>query len=119
MRFKAAWLSGLLLTIAGAPAVVQTQINIDVNAAQAPISVSVNLVNVAFTAQDARGALVSNLTKDDIELFEDAARQKREYLARSTDLPLTLALIVDASGSQDHFGKQHKKDLEVFLKQIL
>jgi Ca-activated chloride channel family protein len=32
---------------------------------------------------------------------------------------LTLALIVDASGSQDHFGSQHKRALEVFLKQIL
>src|SRR5262249_2452807 len=60
-----------------------------------------------------------NLTKDDIELFEDAVPQKIEFFARSTDLPLTLGLIVDASGSQDHFGKQHKKDLEVFLKQIL
>ncbi len=119
MRFKALWLNLLWLTIGGAAAVAQTQINVDVNAAQAPIKVSVNLVGVAFTAQDARGALVPNLTKDDIQLFEDAVLQKIEFFARSTDLPLTLGLIIDASGSQDHFGKQHQKDLEVFLKQIL
>jgi Ca-activated chloride channel homolog len=34
-------------------------------------------------------------------------------------LPLTLALIVDVSGSQDHFGKKHEKDLQVFLKEVL
>jgi Ca-activated chloride channel homolog len=118
IRLKAIWLNLLVFAIARG-AVAQTQINVDVNAAQAPIKVSVNLVNVAFTAQDSRGKLVGNLTKDDIELYEDAVPQKIEYFAKSTDVPLTLALIVDASGSQDHFGKQHKQDLEVFLKQIL
>ncbi len=87
--------------------------------AQPPISVSVNLVNVTFTARDAQGKLVQNLTRDEVELYEDAVPQKIEFFAKSTDLPLTLGLIVDASGSQDQFGKQHKKDLEVFLKQIL
>ncbi len=119
MRLKVLSLNLFVLTIAVAATVAQTQISVDVNAGQTPYKVSVNLVNVAFTAQDSRGALVRNLTKDDIQLLEDAVPQKIEYFARSTDLPLTLALIVDASGSQDHFGKQHKKDLEVFLKQIL
>jgi hypothetical protein len=52
------------------------------------------------------------LTRDDIELYEDAVPQKIESFAKGTDLPLTLGLIVDVSGSQDHFGKKHKKDLE-------
>jgi Ca-activated chloride channel homolog len=86
---------------------------------QAPIKVDVNLVNVAFTARGAQGKLVENLKREDVELLEDAVPQKVEFFARSTDLPLTLALIVDVSGSQDEFGKKHKKDLEVFLKEIL
>src|SRR5208283_324236 len=86
---------------------------------QQPIRVDVNLVNVAFTARDGHGALVSNLGKEAVELFEDGVVQKIEYFAKSTDVPLTLALIVDVSGSQDHFGKQHEKDLEVFLKEVL
>jgi Ca-activated chloride channel homolog len=88
-------------------------------AAQKPIRVDVNLVNVAFTARDAGGALVSNLTRDDVELYEDAVAQKIEFFSKSTDLPLTMALIVDVSGSQDHFGKKHEKDLQVFLKEVL
>ena len=87
--------------------------------AQAPIRSNVNLVNVVFVARDAQGELVGNLTRDDIDLFEDAVPQKIEFFVKSTDLPLTLGLIVDVSESQDHFGKQHKKDLEVFLKEVL
>jgi Ca-activated chloride channel family protein len=88
-------------------------------AAQNVFHVNVNLVNLGFVARDSRGKLVPNLTADDIELFEDAVPQKIHSFAKSTDLPLTLALIVDASGSQDHFGKQHQKDLELFLKKVL
>jgi Ca-activated chloride channel family protein len=87
--------------------------------AQEPIRVAVNLVNVAFSVRDARGALVDNLTKEDVEVYEDAVQQKVSFFAKSTDVPLTLGLIVDASGSQDHFSKQHEKDLEVFLKEVL
>jgi len=88
-------------------------------AAQEPIKVNVKLVNVAFSARDARGALVDNLTKDDVEIFEDAMPQKISFFARSLDVPLTLGLIIDASGSQDHFSRQHRHDLEVFLKDVL
>lgn len=87
--------------------------------AQEPIRVKVNLTNVAFSVRDERGALVDNLTKDDFEVFEDAVPQKIAFFARSLDVPLTLGVIIDASGSQDHFSKQHKQDLEVFLKEVL
>jgi len=119
MRARAAWLTFLSLAIATSMAAAQTQINVDVNAAQTPFKVSVNLVNVAFTAQDSHGSLVGTLTRDDVQLYEDAVPQKIEFFARSTDLPLTLGLIVDVSGSQDQFGKKHKADLEVFLKEVL
>jgi Ca-activated chloride channel family protein len=86
---------------------------------QNPIKVEVNLANVAFTARDAKGALIENLTKDDVELFEDAVQQKIEFFAKSTDLPLTLALVMDVSGSQEHFERKHEKDLEIFLREAL
>lgn len=87
--------------------------------AQQPMHLDVNLVSVSFTVRDAHGGLVDNLTKEDMEVLEDAVPQKIAYFARSTDLPLTLGLIVDASGSQEHFTKKHKKDLEVFLNDVL
>ena len=83
------------------------------------IRVDVNLVTVAFSVRDAHGALVDNLTKDDFDVAEDAVPQHIAHFARSLDVPLTLGLIVDASGSQEHFAKKHQHDLEVFLHDIL
>ena len=84
-----------------------------------PIRVNVKLVNVAFSARDSRGALVNSLTQNDVEVFEDAVPQKISFFAHSVDVPLTLGLIVDFSGSQDQFSEKHQHDLEVFLKDIL
>jgi Ca-activated chloride channel family protein len=103
-------LRGLLLLILGLASVCQ---------ADEPIHVSVNLVNVSFSVRDGRGALVQELNKDDFEIREDAVPQKISFFSRSTDIPLTLGLIIDASGSQEHFSKKHKHDLEVFLKDVL
>src|SRR6185437_8952749 len=100
----------LLSTFAAAQAVA-TQ---DVGASQdlgPPMKVKVKLVNVAFSARDQKGALVNDLTKDDVEIFEDAVPQKISFFARSTDVPLTLGLILDDSGSKGHLSKQHEHDL--------
>jgi Ca-activated chloride channel family protein len=84
-----------------------------------PIRVNVKLANVAFSARDSQGALVNSLAKDDVEVSEDAVPQKISFFAHSIDVPLSLGLIVDFSGSQDQFSKQHQHDLEVFLKDVL
>jgi Ca-activated chloride channel homolog len=83
------------------------------------IRVNVRLVNVAFTVRDATGKLVTNLTKDDFEVVDDGQAQPISFFAKGEDLPLTLGLIVDASGSQDHFVKQHDRDLGIFLDSVL
>ena len=90
-------------------------------AAQDPphIQVDVNLVNIAFTVRDPRGALAANLSKDDFEVFEDGVAQRVSFFARSSDVPLTLGLIADVSGSQEHFLKPHHRHLEAFLHDVL
>jgi Ca-activated chloride channel family protein len=101
-------LTAVVVTLPGAAGLAQEAIRVDVN-----------LVIVAFTVRAANGALVDNLTKDDFEIVEDTVPQKIAYFARSADVPLTLGLIVDASGSQEHFAKKHQGDLEVFLREVL
>jgi hypothetical protein len=54
---------------------------------QEPIRVKVNLVSVAFVARDANGALVNNLTQDDVDVIEDAIPQKIAFFSRSADVP--------------------------------
>jgi Ca-activated chloride channel homolog len=83
------------------------------------IHVNVRLVNVAFTVRDTSGKLVTDLTKDDFEVLDDNQLQPISFFARAQDLPLTLGLLVDASGSQQHFVKQHEHDLGIFLKNVL
>ncbi len=87
--------------------------------AQQPIRVRTSLVNVSFSARDVRGTLVDNLTQDDINVSEDTIPQTVAFFAKSVDVPLTLGLIVDFSGSQDKAVKEHQKDMEVFLKEVL
>jgi len=86
---------------------------------ESTIRVKTNLVNLSFTARDTSGALVGDLKRDEVEVFEDAVEQKTAFFSKASDVPLTLGLIVDASGSQDHFTKQHQRDLEAFLKEVL
>src|SRR5258708_38444530 len=85
----------------------------------APIRVDVRLINISFSARDTRGAFVANLTKDDFEVLDDGVPQAISFFARSSDLPLTLGLLADVSGSQEHFIKRHEKDLQTFLKNVL
>lgn len=84
-----------------------------------PIRVDVRLVNVAFTARDSSGKLILDLTKDDFEVYEDNVKQNVALFSQSRDLPLSLGLVVDMSGSQAHFHKKHDKDLRTFLKSVL
>ncbi|HKD06275.1 MAG TPA: VWA domain-containing protein [Bryobacteraceae bacterium] len=83
------------------------------------IKVDVNLVNVAFIVRDSSGELSGNLTRDDIDVFEDGVKQDIRFFGRSADLPLRLALIADFSGSQEKFVKQHNKDIGKFLRSSL
>jgi Ca-activated chloride channel family protein len=111
LRFRGGLLAGL--------GVALLALAVGIGRGQEPIRVKVNLVSVAFVARDVSGALVNNLTQDDVDVIEDAVPQKIAFFSRSADVPLTLGLVVDASGSQDHFSKQHKNDLEVFFKDVL
>lgn len=122
MRNRCVWTGGRLLglaflcvVIAGARVAAHGQQKQE----QQPIQVRVSLVNISFVARDASGNLINNLTKDDIELYEDGAQQRLSYFARASDVPLTLGLIVDASGSQEHSLKTHENDIGVFLHDVL
>src|SRR5262249_30446787 len=83
------------------------------------IKVYVGLVNVAFTARDAQGRLVTDLTRDEIEVLEDGARQPVQFFGRSGDLPLEFAVLLDMSGSQEHFAHAHRDDLHAFATKAL
>jgi VWFA-related protein len=55
---------------------------------------------VLATVRDKKGTIVKNLVKDDFVLQEDGHDQVIKYFSQQTDVPLTLGLLVDTSGSQ-------------------
>jgi VWFA-related protein len=81
--------------------------------------VNVNVVQLFFNVKDKHGALIPNLTKDDFEIREDSTPQTLKYFTAETNLPLTLGIMIDASGSQRNVIDMEKEVGGAFLKQIL
>lgn len=63
------------------------------------LRVDVKLVNVFTNVTDQNGAIVGGLTRDDFALFEDGRPQQIAHFERQSELPLSLVLAVDTSGS--------------------
>ncbi len=64
------------------------------------LKVNVEIVQLFFNVKDKHGALIPNLTKDSFDLFENDQAQTIKYFKAETDLPLTLGILLDTSGSQ-------------------
>ena len=83
------------------------------------LKVNVNVVQLFFNVKDKHGALIPNLTKDDFEIFEDTKPQTIKYFTPETNLPLTLGMMIDSSGSQRNVIEMEKEVGGAFLKQVL
>ncbi len=83
------------------------------------LKVSVNVVGVFFNVKDKHGALIPNQTKDDFEVFEDGKPQTIKYFAAESNLPLTLGILIDSSGSQLRVLDMEKEVGGAFLRQVL
>jgi VWFA-related protein len=84
-----------------------------------PIKVDVDVVNILCTVYDRRGALVTDLKQEDFKIFENGKPQQIRYFARETNLPLTLALLLDVSGSVQRFVELEKNTAARFLDAVL
>lgn len=58
----------------------------------------VNLVVVEATVRDQNGGIVNDLAQENFHIYEDGVEQHIRYFSRD-ELPLAVALVVDASGS--------------------
>jgi len=83
------------------------------------LKVNVNVVSLFFNVKDKHGALIPNLTKDDFQVLEDGTPQTIKYFAAESNLPLTLGILIDSSGSQKWVLDMEKEVGGAFLKQIL
>jgi VWFA-related protein len=83
------------------------------------LKVNVNVVQLFFNVKDKHGALIPNLTKADFEVAEDGKPQTIKYFTAESNLPLTLGILIDASGSQRNVIDMEKEVGGAFLKQVL
>ena len=82
-------------------------------------STGVKVVNLFATVRDPKGQIVRDLTKDDFLLDEDDRPQTIQYFARETNLPLTIGLLVDTSGSTRRVLPDERNASYRFLQQVL
>jgi Ca-activated chloride channel family protein len=71
----------------------------DAPADQPTFSVKVNLVRVLASVKDASGTPITNLNEDDFEISDSNVQQKISVFERNTSLPLSVAVLIDTSGS--------------------
>ena len=82
-------------------------------------SADVKVVNLLATVRDKQGQIVRDLTKEDFLLDEDGRPQTISYFSRETDLPLTLGLLVDTSGSERRMIPDERRASISFFEQVL
>ncbi len=83
------------------------------------LKVNVEVVQLFFNVKDKHGALIPNLNKDNFDLFEDGQPQTIKYFKAETDLPLTLGMLIDSSGSQMRVLDMEKEVGGSFLESTL
>ena len=83
------------------------------------IRVDVDLVTVMCSVTDRTGAPARGLKKEDFQLRDNGQGREIRDFWQESDLPLTIALVVDVSGSQSGFIKGHREAVAQFFQQVI
>lgn len=83
------------------------------------IRVETELVNVLFSAQDKDRRLLTDLKREDIQILENGEVQELLEFGRQVDLPLSLAILIDTSASQERTLPEEKAAAKSFLNSVV
>ena len=83
------------------------------------VRVETNLTNIFFTAADKQKRFVSTLKKEDVRILEDGVPQPIFTFQPNSDLPLSLAVLIDCSGSEERTLPEEKAAARTFLESVL
>ncbi|HEY0081616.1 MAG TPA: VWA domain-containing protein [Pyrinomonadaceae bacterium] len=81
--------------------------------------VDTSLTNVIFTATDRNKRFVLTLKQEDIRVLEDGVPQQIFTFQTQIDLPLTLALVIDTSISQERTLPEEKAAARAFVDAVM
>src|SRR5258708_9001374 len=83
------------------------------------VRVETNLTNIFFTASDKQKRFVSTLKREDIRVFEDGVPPEIFTFQQNIDLPLSLAILIDCSGSEERTLPEEKAAARSFLEIVI
>jgi VWFA-related protein len=83
------------------------------------IRVQVNLVNLFATVRDKHKAIVTGLKQDDFQVYEDGQLQEITNFSAESNLPITLGILIDTSGSEYYMLSGEKEAGSRFLGRVL
>ena len=85
----------------------------------ATFSTNVKVVSLFANVRNKKGEIVRDLPKEEFLLDEDGRPQVIKYFSQESDLPLTLGLLVDTSGSQRRLIGEERDASNRFFDQVL
>ncbi len=97
----------LLAAVLTASAILASQVRVDVR-----------LVNVVATVTDERGRYISTLAQDDFILEEDGKRQEIAHFSQDRDVPVSVGIVLDTSGSMERKIRTAVDAVDRFVRQI-
>ncbi|HYE16302.1 MAG TPA: VWA domain-containing protein [Pyrinomonadaceae bacterium] len=81
--------------------------------------VETDLTNILFTAIDRGRRFVTFLKRDDVRILEDGVEQQIFTFQRETDRPLSLAILIDTSSSQERTLPEEKSAAQRFVDAVI
>jgi Ca-activated chloride channel family protein len=82
-------------------------------------SVKVNLVRLLVSVRDQAGGVLTNLNKEDFRVTDSDVPQEVAVFERNTSLPLSVAIMVDTSGSTQIDLRYETQSVQRFLHAFL
>lgn len=83
------------------------------------VRIDTEVVNVLFTAQDRNRRLLTDLKQSDVRVLENGQPQNVVSFNRQIDLPLSLAIVIDTSLSQERTLPEEKSAAISFLETVV
>ena len=83
------------------------------------VRVETNLTNIFFTAADRNKRFISDLKKENIRVLEDGQPQEIFTFQSNIDLPLSIAILLDTSISEQRTLPDEKAAAQAFLEAVM
>jgi len=87
-------------------------------AQQATFKVETKLVRLIVSVKNAKGEVVGNLEKGDFKVFDSGVQQQIQYFEHHTELPLSVSILVDTSGSTGRELGYETESVKKFLRSL-